>query len=118
MRAFLAILVVAVLCCARNSTADVVEGNPDQRASIYVGFRAGWGEYSLLEGGVEEPLFELDRDFRHLVGELVIPATRSMSFQLGANYDVSSSADSFQTGEFYSRQNIDTIEVGLRFFLP
>ena len=112
-------LAVAFLCAAQPSAwAEVVDGNPDQRPSFYLGYRLGWGNYSIWQtGGGSEPLYEISRDFQHLIGELTMPATKNVSFVASGGFDVSGSVRDFSSQD-YSTQSLDVLEVGIRLFLP
>lgn len=109
------VLMVLVLCIwSSRALADVVEGNPDERASLLLGYGRGFGEEVWRSPG--ETLV-LDSGFWRVRAVVTIPAQSWLSFLVSGSISESPESE-FSSGQTTVSWGSDTVDFAVRIFLP
>jgi len=118
MKALVGLVVVVCSCLPMVAAAGVVEGNPDQRTSLFVGYGRAWGEIVISDPQLTQQL-SIVEDSNRFFGELTIPADKWVSFVMAASVADSPGRDPLEEpNTAYTSLSLITMGIGVRFYLP
>jgi hypothetical protein len=119
----LSVLPMAVLCLALSQVAYAgpTTGNPDQRASVTLGFGYGFGATKTYQAtAAMDDRFIGEEDYRHQLytGVLTLPASRDASFLFSFQWAEAPKPRTVQLDEFYSTDRLKTFSAAVKLYLP